>query len=206
MVEHDPEQEREWVSRAVSGSLPAFDQLTRTYEGELLGFFQRRTRTPHDAEDLVQTTLVKVYRNLHRYKDRWTVRTWIFAIARRSLIDHYRRGAAPHRNTAPLEAAPEPVELRVPGDALDEREQAETLWDEATRHLPEAQATALWLHYREDMSVKDAARVMGRSVVDVKVLMHRGRKKLAALWNENPKSTRADRAAWMQTRWEQSPC
>ena len=206
MSNHDADQEREWVSRAASGSLPAFESLSRAYEGDLLGFFVRRTRTVHDAEDLVQTTLIKVYRNVGRYKARWTVRTWIFAIARRGLIDHYRKTAAPHRNPGSLEDAPEPVDVRVPGQHLDEQEQAEALWQEAERLLPEPQSTALWLHYREGMSVKEVAQSMGRSAVDVKVLMHRARKKLAESLEGNPGRLRVVRATWMQPRWEQSPC
>ena len=54
--------------------------------------------------------------------------------------------------------------------------------------LPEAQATALWLKYAEDMTVEEIARVTGRSRVHVRVLLHRGRRALAVILGKEPVS------------------
>lgn len=53
------------------------------------------------------------------------------------------------------------------------------LWEVAKCHLPPEAYSALWLHYREDLPLKDIASIMGKREGAVKVLLHRARKSLA---------------------------
>ena len=68
----------------------------------------------------------------------------------------------------------EPVE-HDPATRLD----AGSLWAAAQAILPETAYAALWLHYGEEQSVKDVARILGKSVTGVKVTLFRARRTLA---------------------------
>lgn len=158
-----------------AGSLAAFEQLVFRYEKRLFAFLCMKSPNTTDAEDLVQQVFIKAYRNIGRYSARYAFYTWLLGIARREVAGFYRnfRGQT-------VEFEPDmQVDERDPSRSLDGREQDELVWKWARRCLRDDQYTALLLVYHEDLSVKEAAKVMQRTVSSVKVLLHRGRKKLA---------------------------
>lgn len=68
--------------RFVRDALPLVDQL--------YGAARRYTRTPADAEDLVQETMVKAYAGFHAYTDGTNIRAWLFRILTNTWISTYR--------------------------------------------------------------------------------------------------------------------
>lgn len=138
----------------------------------------RRTHDVHDTEDLVQETFARAYQNLGDYRDSWRFSTWLYTIARRLAISHHRKAQA--RGAAP----PAMVSAPSPSDVLSDREQRDTLWAMA-RGLPEHQYQALWLKYAEGLSVKEIAKAMGKSQINVKVLLYRARTDMAKRWQQD---------------------
>ncbi len=178
-VERD---DRELARDAQAGSLAAFDELVRRHEGRIYGFILRRVNTVSDAEDLTQQTFVTAYRRLHRYSPVYPFTAWLFTIARRLTISHYRHAATLLETT---EVIAEPVDPRTPDAALASREDAENLWALARRLLTERQYSVLWLHYAEDLPVADVARSTGLFPTHVKVLLHRARRALQRILTES---------------------
>jgi RNA polymerase sigma-70 factor (ECF subfamily) len=158
--------------RSQQGCRASFAELVNRYGARLLQFLRYRTDNIHDAEDLVQDTFVKVYENIGRYKDSWKFSTWLFTIAGRLASSH-------HRSSHPAQALNE-VAFTGPGpaDAMARQETHRSLW-EAAATLPDSQCEGLWLRYVEGMSVKQIARVLGKSQVGVKVLLYRARVNIA---------------------------
>ena len=164
----------ELACRAQQGCTASVEQLLRRFQTPVLHFLRHRGLTA-DAEDLVQETFLRAYKNLHRYNPRWKFSAWLFTIARRTSINYYRR-ARPTANDAAISetAASDPE----PTDALVAAEDRRRLWDLAAEVLSEEQRTALWLHYVEDMPLGGIGLVLGRSRASVKVLLFRARRKL----------------------------
>ncbi|HEV3212700.1 MAG TPA: sigma-70 family RNA polymerase sigma factor [Acidimicrobiales bacterium] len=83
------------------------------YGSELLGFARRSLRGSSSAEDVVQETFARAWRSRHRYDpDLGSLRTWLFAIERRALLDVVKRQS--RQQTEPLsEADGATVEDRV---------------------------------------------------------------------------------------------
>jgi RNA polymerase sigma-70 factor, ECF subfamily len=131
---------------------------------------------------VTQETFLRAYENLHRYRPRWAFSAWLFTIARRTGINHRRRtrpaAAQPPAVEAAASLAPEPLE------ALVAAESRRRLWDLAAEALSEEQMTAVWLHYVEDMPVREIALVLGRTRGSVKIMLFRARKKLLPLLGE----------------------
>lgn len=100
---------------------------------------------------------------------------WVYAIARYKLIDHLRRiksaGVA-----IPVEDVANLFALEA-ADATDPARDVTAL----LQHLPPKQRRAIQLIKLQELSVRDAAAQTGMSESDVKVSVHRGMKKLAAL-------------------------
>ena len=144
------------------------------YEKRVYSFLYRKTPDSSDAEDLLQSIFIKAYRNISRYNGKYAFYTWLLGIARREVAGFYRswRGQ-------PVEYRSDmQVDERDPSNLLAGREQGELIWGIAKQNLTDDQFTALLLVYREELSVKEAACVMKRTVSSVKVLLHRGREKL----------------------------
>jgi RNA polymerase sigma-70 factor, ECF subfamily len=163
----------ELAGRARAGCAASFEELARRLQVPLVRFLSRKFPSRRDAEDLAQDTLLRAYRSLPSYRDGRSVRTWVFTIAYRLTIS---RGRAERRSIA---IAGDHDDGRFsPSELLERREQEQHIWAIARRVLSEEQVSALWLFYVEDLSAGEVARVLGRSWVSVKTMLHRARKKL----------------------------
>jgi RNA polymerase sigma-70 factor (ECF subfamily) len=69
------------IAKFQAGDLGAFDQIVERYQGQLINFVGRLLNDRNAAEDIVQETFLRVYRNKHRYKEIARFSTWIYTIA-----------------------------------------------------------------------------------------------------------------------------
>lgn len=172
----DKLSDEELAVRAQAGSRSYFEELVSRYCQRLFLFLRSRLGTDQDAEDLVQETFLKVYKNLHRFNRAYKFSTWLYTTASRLVISFYRKNRS--RHTQYISASVD----QDPQDTLLHREDSQNLWNTA-RTLPPLQFQALWLRYVEDMTPKDIGRVMKKSQVHVRVILHRARLKLIKTLN-----------------------
>lgn len=149
------------------------EQLPRVYN-----FFRYRVGDAALAEDLTATTFEKAWRKRRRYRrDLAAFATWLFAIARRVAIDHFRRP----RPEVPLdeaqsEAAPDSVE-----DAAQRRSDFARLRG-LLNALPEREQELVALKYGAGLNNREIAAVTGLSESNVGTILHRAVEKLRAEW------------------------
>ena len=172
----------ELACAAQAGSLEAYEELVRRYQHRLFRFLRRFVRSAGDAEDLVQDTFIRAFRRIHRYKPEYRFVVWLMTIGRRLAARAYRKHCRRDVDLDPDEhrrVEPGPEEQVVA------RETAGAIWQLAAE-LPRQQTQVLWLHYAEDFPVKEIARVMGKSCVGVRVMLHRARTGLAQRLRASP--------------------
>ena len=83
--------EEQLVRAAQQGCTDSFRCLVERFGGQLVRFLHRRTGCAQDAEDLAQETFIRVYRKLGSYRHIGQFSTWIYTIASRLAVSHYRR-------------------------------------------------------------------------------------------------------------------
>jgi RNA polymerase sigma-70 factor (ECF subfamily) len=172
-----------WMRAYVGGDRKAFVRLFDRLAPAVYAFFVRTLRSRAVADDLVQTTFLK----LHRARDSWRpdfpVRPWVFTIAARVRQDHLRRSRAATELTgdeelAPAEAegggTPPESELALLQRSRDERVR------QALDALPEAQRTVIHLHRYEGLTFAEIASVLGTTEGAVKLRAFRGYERLRA--------------------------
>lgn len=159
---------------AKNGDLAIFEELVRRFEKSLYSFCLHWCGNDADARELVQDAFVAAYRGLARYKPSMPFAAWLFAIARRKCIDNSRR-----IKPVPDNDLPESATLDTPSTQLEDRDEADQLWQIARSKLSASQFQTLWLHYGENMSVRDIAQVMRRPQTYVRVQLFRARRILA---------------------------
>jgi len=69
------------IAKFQQGDLQAFDILVRRYKDQLLNFVFRFVGNRNDAEDIVQETFLRVYKNKHYYREIAKFSTWVYTIA-----------------------------------------------------------------------------------------------------------------------------
>jgi RNA polymerase sigma-70 factor (ECF subfamily) len=182
-----PPGDEELAARAQAGCIASFEELVRRYQAPALQFL-RRLGAGADAEDLLQETFLRAYRGLDQYRQPGRFITWLFTIARRVQINHFRR-SLPGPGSEGLASAP----ARGPGppEIVAENEQRQRLWNMAARILSDDERTAVWLYYVEGMSTKEISAVLERSWVSVKTMLFRARRRLLALLPECEKASGA---------------
>jgi RNA polymerase sigma-70 factor, ECF subfamily len=95
----DPEIEKVLVEKAVHDP-QAFEDLYRSYVNRVYAFHLVRTGSREEAEDLTSQTFLSALEGLAKFRSQGSFSAWLFTIARRKLIDHYRRPS-----TLPIELA-----------------------------------------------------------------------------------------------------
>src|SRR5262245_11606512 len=78
------------LGRVAGGDPAALAALYSRYRVRLFGFLERYARDRMLAEEILQDTLLAVWRSAHLYAGRSSVRTWLFGIARRQAHNRLR--------------------------------------------------------------------------------------------------------------------
>jgi RNA polymerase sigma-70 factor (ECF subfamily) len=133
------------------------------------------SRCGHDvelAEDLSQQAFIAAVEQRSKFDGRSDTVTWLCGIARNKLADHYRRIEREERRQMRLQVR----QLGLDRDAalqpgLDDR----TAIADAMRSLPAPQQAVLAFVVLDDLPVKEAGRLMGKSPGATQSLLHRAR-------------------------------
>jgi RNA polymerase sigma-70 factor, ECF subfamily len=165
------------LAAAVRGDEESFGRLWYDLQPRLLRYFT--VAAPAAAEDLASETWLAVVRCLDRFQGgEPAFRAWVFTIARHKMLDWHRRAA---RWATEDLAANGPVERAAPDDpaatALEGLSTRSALAVVAT--LPADQAEAIVLRVVAGLGVDQVASIMGKRPGTIRVLTHRGLRKLA---------------------------
>jgi len=166
------------MERYAAGEDAAFALLYDLLAPRIFSYLIRRTNNSHDAEDLLQQTMLQIHRSRGRFIAGAEVMPWAFAIARHLFVDRMRR--------QPLRGRIEPCNLEaraseLPGadDVIHARELAVCL-ERAMSDLTESQRSILELVREDGLSFAEAAEVLGTTVGAVKARAHRAYQVLRA--------------------------
>jgi RNA polymerase sigma factor (sigma-70 family) len=163
--------DEELAVEARAGSRTSFEELALRYRRRLFVYLRPRLGSDQDAEDMVQETFLKLYRNIESYDQAYRFSTWLYTSANRLAIISYRKKRAVELRLEPAAmAAAAPAPLVGEGAATG-------LW-EAARALGGNQFRALWLRYGEGMTVAEIAASISKSRLAVRCLLHRARTNL----------------------------
>ena len=167
----------ELLAAAQGGDEEAFAVLWRHLQPALLRYFQ--VAAAPAAEDLAADTWLAVIGGLERFRgDERAFRAWILTVARHRAIDWRRQAARRPTTLVPVEQL---AERSAPDDPV-----AQVLEGQSTRaalalvaELPADQAEVVALRVLGGLEVAEVARIVGKRPGTVRVLAHRGLRRLA---------------------------
>jgi RNA polymerase sigma-70 factor, ECF subfamily len=143
-----------------------------SFGDRLRRFIAARVRNGHDADDILQEVFAKIHAGLSGVDSPEAMESWLFQVARRAIVDHYRKRAS---GMSPVELRFEPAESTPPSQVTAEvaswLEPLMSLLDEADRE-------ALRLTDLEGLGQKELAERLGLSVTGAKSRVQRARRRL----------------------------
>lgn len=158
------------------GDRAAFAQIVDRWQTRLINFFYRSTGNRADAEDLAQETFIELNRAAPRYQAQGTFSAFIFTLARRRLIDGYRKKAR-----RPLEYVdPGEFFMQSKPEEIDHTREIEEAFHRALAALPDNQRNAILMLQQQGLSYEEIAQALDASVSAVKTWIHRARTHLRA--------------------------
>jgi RNA polymerase sigma-70 factor (ECF subfamily) len=145
--------------------------LVNTMSPGLLRLFRSQSSSRDYAEDLLQETWLRIHRVRHTYRPGSPLLPWVYAIAQRVRVDHYRRRRRISSHEMTVGTLPEGAVVHTHGDSLPN-------FDTLVASLPAAQREVLTMLKVIGLSVEDVARATSSTVGAVKQKAHRAYRKL----------------------------
>ena len=150
------------------------EQIWSDYHDQLLNFIRRRVGGNAAAEDLLQDVFVKIHSRLDTLLDANRVQSWLYSIARNTIIDYHRLA----KDTAPLPAS---LQLTLEPDDSAVHELAPCVRC-MIGILPERYRQPLLMSEIEELPLKEVAARLGLSVPGAKSRVQRGRAMLRKMF------------------------
>ncbi|MCL4271026.1 MAG: sigma-70 family RNA polymerase sigma factor [Anaerolineales bacterium] len=166
----------------VSATEADFEETYRQELPRIYNFFRYQFGDDAVAEDLTADTFEKAWRNRDRYqRDLSAFSTWLFTIARRVAVDHYRK----RRPNTPLEEFAEIPSADNTEDAAQRQEDVRRLSILLSR-LAERERELVALKYGAGLTNRAIASLTGMTESNIGVILHRAIQFLRSEWEAHP--------------------
>ncbi len=154
------------IERARAGDSEAFRVLVERHSRAVFRLAYRMTGNEHDAEDLVQETFLRAYRQLRRFDSRSKLSTWLFRIVVNCSLDLLRARQRRREVSDSAETGEFGIRLRTAGEPSPERlvlsREIQQKLAAAMTELSPLERTAFVLRHLEGISIDEIARLIGR--------------------------------------------
>ncbi len=168
------------MQTVAAGDDRAMAEIVQRWQRPLINYFYRSVGSVQQAEDLSQILFVKLYKAAPRYEPTAGFSTYLFSIARRLLINEYRRA-----QRKPLEPVdPADLNASVSGRRELEAMEIEEAFQAALAELPDNHRDALLLYKQQEMSYQEIAETLETTESSVKTWIFRARQKLKSILKE----------------------
>lgn len=164
--------EKRIIRKVQNGDAEAFARVYDSYIDKVYKFIYYKVNTIESAEDLTSQVFTKVLEYILEGKQIDSIQALIYRVARNQVVDYYRQS----KREVPIELAGREVATSFEEDIKD-KEGLEAIGT-ALRKLKGEAKEAMILRYLDDYSVKEVARILGKSEGAVRVMIHRAKKDL----------------------------
>lgn len=168
------------IRKVLKGDTSAFGYFVDTYQDMAITIAYRVCGNKQDAEDIVQNAFVKAFHNLETFRSDSKFSTWFYRIVYNTAITD-TRGVG--RNTQFEDYKVAEADYYSDMDTMTQIEENERneMINQALEKMPKDESVLLTLYYLEDNPVKDIAIITNLTEANVKVKLHRARKRFGEI-------------------------
>ena len=167
-----------YLQQIISGNARAYAFLVEKHKDMVFSIALKILHSREDAEEVAQDAFVKAYQSLSGFKNEAKFSTWLYRIVYNSAISKVRKKKlelSPLDDTTINNYSEDSIDSNF--FLVEEADQFELL-QKALQSLPEDENVIVSLFYQNDNSIDDISAITGLTVANVKVKLHRIRKKL----------------------------
>jgi RNA polymerase sigma-70 factor (ECF subfamily) len=169
------------INEILSGNTSAFAYFVDTYQDMAVTIAYRISGNKQDAEDIVQNAFVKVYHNLHAFRFGSKFSTWFYRIVYNTALSYVNSSLFCVEFTDYQQISEE--DCYSEWDTLEQiqGDELKTAINDVLERMPRGEGLLLSLYYLEENSIKDISRITGLNESNVKVKLHRARKRFGEM-------------------------
>jgi len=177
--------ETEFIKRLqnTSSKEAAFKELLKLYKERLYWHIRKIVISHDDADDVLQNTFIKVYKNIHKFNGDSKLFSWMYRIATNESITHI------NKNAKRLQITDQELQTRainnLKADIYFEGEEIQIKLQKAIASLPEKQQLVFNMRYFDDLKYKDMSEILETSEGALKASYHIAVKKIEAYLTSN---------------------
>lgn len=167
-----------YIDKVLEGDANAFRELIERYRDFIYTVVLRIVKKKEDAEEVAQDAFIKAYQSLAEFKGESKFSTWLYSIAYRKALDRLRK--LNRSKTIELHDDRTQYDVVQIENALGfmMAEERRKVVRQCLEKLPEQDAALMTFFYFEELSIKEIAGLTKLTEDNIKVKLHRGRKKM----------------------------
>ncbi len=170
-----------YIEQVLGGNTEAFSFLVKKYQDMIYGLSLKMLRNAEDAEELAQDTFVKAFRSLSSYKGTSKFSTWLYRIAYNAAISAMRKRKF-ELLSLDEQRISDQEEMKIQQQfGQIRKEELSSYLQKAIESLPADDQVLVTLFYYEEQSIEEIVQITGLTESNVKVKIHRARKKMHIL-------------------------
>lgn len=167
-----------YIDKVLNGNLPSYAILVEKHKNMAFTIALRIVKNHEDAEEVAQDAFLKAYNALGSFKKEAKFSTWLFKIVYHAALSKLRKKQIQVVHSDDDRTDSGDRDERIDGlDRLHQKERSRII-NEAIGRLKEDEATVMTLYYLNENNLNEIETITGLSNSNIKILLHRGRKKL----------------------------
>ncbi len=161
----------------------AFKKLVQEYQERIYWHIRKIVISHDDADDVVQETFIKVYKNLDSFREASQLFTWIYRIATNEALNHLKKKQ--RKQAISINDVYQELENHLTQGVQIDGDEIQIKLQKALLKLPEKQRLVFNMRYFDDLKYDDIAEITGTSVGALKASYHLAVKKIEEYLESN---------------------
>ncbi len=161
----------------------AFKALVQTYSQQLYWHIRKITINHDDANDVLQNTFLKIFKNIHKFKGDSKLYSWMYRIATNEALTFIKQRAK--KCNSVTEEVQQQILENINSDVYFDGDAAQLKLQKAIATLPQKQQLVFNMKYFDNHKYKDMSDILETSVGALKASYHIATKKIEAFLKNN---------------------
>ena len=173
-----------YIEAVKKGNVAAFSILVERYQNMVYSLALKLLKNPEDAEEMAQDIFVKAYQKLDTYGGKSKLSTWLYSITYNACISELRKRRIQFSSLEEQRFSDQDEMKMYDYFSETKKEDQERYLNIALGELPEDDQVLVTLYYYENQSMDEISMITGLTVSNIKVKIHRARKRMCTLLHE----------------------
>ncbi|BBE15911.1 RNA polymerase ECF-type sigma factor [Aquipluma nitroreducens] len=173
-----------YIEAVRKGNVQAFSFLVEKYQKLVYTLALKLLKKPEEAEEMAQDTFIKAFQKLDSYEGKSKFSTWLYSITYNACISELRKRRIEFKSLDDRQISDQDEQKMHDYYRETRKEDQEKYLNLALAKLPEDDQVLVTLYYYESQSMDEISQITGLTVSNIKVKIHRARKRMYILLHE----------------------